>query len=236
MALVGAVVKSEKFTQIPLDIRLDTSLIFDNFYISPQNQNMVDEMRTIINKPEIIILKGAIASGKTHLLQAICNTLVEGDFMYIPAKKFHTLSPEILNIEVSLKCICIDDVDLLLGNTAWEKALFDIYNQAFDKKFSLLMSSSKNDLEFNLPDLQSRFAKTKTINIKALDDSGKQAAFLLQAKTRGIKIDDKVSAFIHNHYSRNLHDMLDLLDKLDQASMRNKHKITVPIVKQVLNG
>lgn len=236
MVPVGAVVKSKEFSQIPLDIRLDTSLVFDNFYTNRQNRHVVDAAHTKRDKPKIIILKGASASGKTHLLQAACNALAEGNFMYIPARKFQNLSPEILNVEVSLECVCIDDVDSLLGNTFWEKAIFDIYNQAFDRKFSLLMSLSGSNLKFNLPDLRSRFYKTKTIDIPILEDAGKREAFLVQAKTRGIKIDDKVLNFIHNNYSRRLCNMLDLLEKLDQASMRNKHKITIPMVKEVVES
>ena len=215
--------------QIPLDIRLNASFTFDNFY---HKKNIIDTVRDLIKTPDILILHGMAAAGKTHLLQAFCNNLPSGDFIYIPGKKFARLDPGLL--AVAYKYICIDDFDYLLGDTEREKLLFDIYNQTVDANSCLLLSSLPGKLTSTLPDLESRLGKTRTINLELLDDTGKAKAFLLKAQSLGINVDKKIINFIQTHYSRNLHKMMYLLDQLEKYSLRYKRKITVPVVKQVM--
>jgi len=222
--------------QIPLDIRLDTDFTFENFYKPKVNSDTLASIKSLIKEPEILILEGQAGSGKTHLLQAVCHSLASGSYFYIPASMYVKLEPAALQITNSAKLIVIDDVEFLLGDVKWETSLFELYNLAFDNNISLIFSTCQRAFKFKLPDLESRFAKLRRLKLTILSDEAKLKAWQLHAANRGLKIDEKVASFVQSHYSRNMHDLLDLLNKLDKYSISHKRSITIPLVKKVLES
>jgi DnaA family protein len=51
----------------------------------------------------------------------------------------------------------------------------------------------------------------------------------------GMPLNDDVLQFMLTHCSRDLRALMDLLKRLDKASLAEKRHITIPFVKQVLN-
>ena len=85
-----------------------------------------------------------------------------------------------------------------------------------------------------LPDLQSRLAWGLTLEIKNLTDQEKIGVLQLRATFRGFQLSDDVASYLIHHCSRNMRDLFALLEKLDQASLIAKRKITIPFVKRVI--
>jgi DnaA family protein len=52
---------------------------------------------------------------------------------------------------------------------------------------------------------------------------------------RNLKIDRKIYDYLFKYYSRDLTDLLAAIDQLDKASLQQKNKITIPLIKQVLD-
>jgi DnaA family protein len=55
-----------------------------------------------------------------------------------------------------------------------------------------------------------------------------------QAASRGIELDEGVLDWLFARYARDLGALLDLLDKLDQASLAARRRITVPFLREFL--
>ena len=55
-----------------------------------------------------------------------------------------------------------------------------------------------------------------------------------QAALRGIELDDTVLDWLFARYVRDLGALLDLLDRLDQASLAAQRRITVPFLRTFL--
>lgn len=55
-----------------------------------------------------------------------------------------------------------------------------------------------------------------------------------QAGSRGIELDDSVLDWLFARYARDLGALLDLLDKLDAASLAAQRRITVPFLRDFL--
>jgi len=51
---------------------------------------------------------------------------------------------------------------------------------------------------------------------------------------RGIQLDESVLDWLFARYARDLGALLDLLDKLDQASLAAQRRITVPFLREFL--
>jgi DnaA family protein len=55
-----------------------------------------------------------------------------------------------------------------------------------------------------------------------------------QAASRGIELDDSVLDWLFARYARDLGALLDLLDKLDVASLAAQRRITIPFLRGFL--
>jgi DnaA family protein len=85
-----------------------------------------------------------------------------------------------------------------------------------------------------LPDLRSRLGACQQALLKPLDDAERRAVLRQQAATRGIELDDTVLDWLFNRYARDLGALLDLLERIDQASLAAQRRITVPFLRGFL--
>ena len=59
-------------------------------------------------------------------------------------------------------------------------------------------------------------------------------ALQLQAKARGLELSDDVRHYLFTRYQRDVSVLVAMLEKINQASLREKRKITVPFLKKAL--
>ena len=55
-----------------------------------------------------------------------------------------------------------------------------------------------------------------------------------QAGLRGIELDEGVLDWLFARHTRDLGALLDLLDKLDQASLAAQRRVTIPFLRELL--
>jgi DnaA family protein len=94
---------------------------------------------------------------------------------------------------------------------------------------------SAQQLGITLPDLVSRLTWGLTEQVKPLDDEEKSAALQHRATQRGLLLTDEAVRFLLNRSSRDMTSLLETLDVLDKASIREQRKITIPFIKDVLS-
>jgi DnaA family protein len=133
--------------------------------------------------------------------------------------------------------ICLDDIQLVAGNTLWQKAIFDLYNRVLEQNNCLLITGdqSANKLDISLPDLESRLTWGLTEQLKPLDDTQKIIALQYRASQRGLVLTNEVVNFLLTRLSRDMTTLIDSLDALDKASILQQRKITIPFIKEVLD-
>lgn len=211
---------------------------FANFYAG-HNKNVVDYLcQDLYTQQSSIYLWGNSGCGLTHLLYAICdraNTLKKTS-MVISLKEADLYTPEIfMNLE-QVDAVCIDDIDVVIGQRSWEEALFNTYNRVRENGnlWVCTAKTSVRGLNCSLADLQSRLSWGQVFHIDVLTEAERVAALQLRAKERGMIISDEVLHFVLTHYQRDLGALLLLLEKLDIASLAEKKRLTIPFVKEVL--
>jgi DnaA family protein len=89
-------------------------------------------------------------------------------------------------------------------------------------------------LGLSLPDLRSRLGACQQAVLKPLDDRERRLVLKTQAASRGIELDDHVLDWLFARYVRDLGALLDLLDRLDQASLAARRRVTVPFLRELL--
>ena len=88
--------------------------------------------------------------------------------------------------------------------------------------------------QITLPDLQSRLSWGPVLQLKELDDADKMAALQLRAKGRGFDLPDEVAQFLMRRSPRDMSSLFALLDRLDEASLVQQRKLTIPFVRNLI--
>ena len=229
--------------QLSLGVSLNDDATFDNFYTAPGSNNaqVVACLRAQLaaHGEPLVFVWGSPGVGLTHLLQAACHSAqAEGlSMQYLPLRELIGFAPEqLLESLESLDFVCLDGLHLVAGNPAWEQALFGFFNRMRDSGRRLLIAAHQgpHELPIALPDLQSRLSWGVTYQLQELGDADKQAALQLRAKARGLELNDEVAQFILHRAPRDLNELFCYLNRLDDASLAEQRKLTIPFVKQVL--
>ncbi|WP_171035455.1 DnaA regulatory inactivator Hda [Pseudoalteromonas ruthenica] len=177
-------------------------------------------------------------SGKSHLLYATCIHAQEQGLssMLLSLSEVQPFGAQVLEGLDTLDVVCIDDLHLVAGDEAWEKALFNFFNR-FNEPGKLLLISADllpDMLNITLPDLESRLKWGTTLQIRSMSDDDKAQALTNRAKMRGLELSDDCARFLLTRLSRDMRALLDVLDTLDHASMAAQRKLTIPFIKATL--
>jgi len=164
-------------TQLIFPFQINQKASFENFFCSPDNAELITRLNDLVtnkNADELII-NGAAGSGKSFLMQAICNELSSSgkQFAFIPMSKAINMGVEIFQNLASLDAVCIDDLQLILSKGEWEIALFNLINECQQSGCSLILSLGGNhSLEeiAQLPDLLSRIKRMEFMKLQAVQD------------------------------------------------------------------
>jgi len=70
--------------------------------------------------------------------------------------------------------------------------------------------------------------------LEALNDEQTKEALNNQMSERNMSIDEKVYSYLFKHYSRDISQLLEATDRLDEVSMQAKQSISIPLAKKVL--
>ena len=224
--------------QLPLEIRLRDDATLDNFLPRPQLQDLLAALAGQAGPQgeSAIYLCGPPGSGKSHLLQASCHA-PDVQSLYLPLGELRHFAPaDVLHNIAGMDLVCLDDLHLVAGDDDWETALFNFYNEARESGCRLLLSAQvpPRMLPLALEDLRSRLAWAVVYQIEDADDEVKAEVLSFRAMRRGITLSPGVAAYIVARAPRSLHELLGLLDTLDDASLAHKRALSIPFVKESL--
>lgn len=231
--------------QLSLSVSLHDEATFANFYLPADGANgQVVSALAGQFEPDgerLLYLWGAPGAGLTHLLQAACHHAHANKHsaQYLPLQDLAGFAPESLfeGLE-SQDLICLDGLDAVLGKRAWEEALFDLFNRVRDagRRLVFAASAGPQELPLQLEDLRSRLSWGLVYQLEVLNDEEKQAALRMRAKARGMELNREVAQYILSRAPRDMNELFVLLNRLDELSLQEQRKLTIPFVKQVLQA
>jgi DnaA family protein len=226
--------------QLPLHIQLRDDATFANYIPGPNQEAWQAVQNLVLNQGDpYLYLWGNPGVGCTHLLEAACQAMGEHNLptVYISLQDAAHTSPQILQNLENLALICVDDLESIAGQAAWEEALFHLFNQIRAKQGRLLVANhiSPHHSTLQLPDLKSRLTWGVTYHLHHLSDLDLLQALQLRAQNRGITLNTTVGQFLITRCTRHIPELLDILTRLDQASLAAQRHLTIPFVKRVLD-
>ena len=209
----------------------------EGFYTSQENLHLVSILKDT-NFSDDLFIYGAKESGKTFLLQALCNSYssMSKSSLYIPLNKVMNYGVEIFESLENMNLICVDGIEEAISKIEWEKAIFNLINKALISKSRLILSSSQDlkSLNFVLPDLESRIRKIQSFEVYPINDKDILNALKYISKLTSINLGDKEAKYLVTYSQRNISNLVQILESLDQLSIEMKRKITIPLIKEII--
>lgn len=226
--------------QMALEFNLRADKTLSNYFVGA-NEELVTALHKTANArgERLIYFYGQSGVGRSHLLQGcshIANRL-HLTHLYLPLGKLDHLTPDIFDNLEQLHLVCVDDLQGIAGKREWEEAFFSFFNRMYDAKKRLIISGDKSaqHLGLLLPDLVSRVNSGMVYQIRPPSEEEKIQALKIRAQEHGLMLSEDVVQFMIRRCPRDLGSLFFALEQIDQASLAEQRKLTIPFVKQVLN-
>ncbi len=224
--------------QLALGVRIPDRAVFESFLPAKNLQAFEHAVRVAdAAAPGATWFCGPAGAGKTHLLQAICARAgARARAGYFPLAELAPLGVGVLEGLTSLDCVCLDDVERVVGELEWEKVLFGLLREIQERDGRLVVAATSPPalMSWKLPDLGSRWAAATIFQLRELDEREQQDALQLRARVRGFELPEETSRWLQRRFPRDMRTLYELLDTLDEAALVAQRRLTVPFIRSVL--
>lgn len=225
-------------SQLALPLHLLDHAVFDSFFPAGNDElvSFLLDLTSTRQGPGCFVW-GPAASGKTHLLQAVCERTGDQS-VYLPLAEFADTGVEVLAGLAGRHFVCLDDLHCVIGKPDWELALFELWNQVADNAGILIVSADAppKDIGIALADLESRLSRLPVFRSRELDEDDRIKALILRARFRGLDLPDDTATYLLSRSRRDMSSLYQLLDKLDTEALIAKRRLTIPFVRDVMNA
>ena len=236
----------DEYTQRDLEeyfwILFEKKYTFNNFVIWATNELAANAAKAIAEKPGEIynpfFVYGDVWLGKTHLMQAIWNHIIdhhpEKVIIYLPCtklidrivhavrfNKLDTLRQKFENVDV----LMIDDIQFLAGKEKTQEIFHNLFNDFVSKHKQIVITSDQSPKALTLLEarLQSRFALGLVTDIKAPDSETRIAIIQSKLQKKWASLEpDQIEIVAHSVTSniRELEWVLNILMTKQQLLWR----------------
>jgi DnaA family protein len=226
--------------QLPLALRYPPDQRFDTFVGAPDGA--IGLLRALAGRvsADWLYIAGAGGVGKTHLALATCAAAEQAGrrVAYLPLAVAARGLRRALEAQEGNDLVVLDGVESIAGARDDEIALFDFHNRARAAGLNVLYIADAipDVLPLVLPDLRSRLQQCARIALSPLDDAGRGEVLRDRAQRRGLVLEDAAIDWLLTRTDRDLGALVDLLDKLDRASLAAQRRVTVPFLRKVIEA
>ena len=226
--------------QLTLGVQLKERATFASF-LTARNTELVAHLKHVAaaRPAGSTWLAGPHTSGKSHLLQAVCAALPAGvRAAYLPLESLLPFGPEALEGADQLDLACYDDVQVIAGLADWEARLFSLWQRALERGTTLLFAARENPVHvaYGLADLKSRLASSVVFPVRELNDEEQIEALQLRGHLRGFELPAETARYLQQRFPRDMRTLCEILDTLDDAAFVAQRRITVPFIRDVVDG
>ncbi|MDB6001467.1 MAG: regulatory inactivation of DnaA Hda protein [Rhizobacter sp.] len=215
--------------QIPLSLGIASTPSFETFRTGA-NEAVIAHLKSLKPTSAPVYLWGPSGSGKTHLLRAVTHHFQE-DGAHVGW--FEAGDPLPWQPGERWPLIVLDRCDDF--SPAEQQAAFVLFIEAAGRGVPVAAAGRVPPVDLPLrDDLRTRLAWGHVFMVQPLDDSDVRGALRREADRRGVFLSDEVMEYLLSRFTRDLKNLMALLDRLDRFSIANKRLVTVPLLKQML--
>jgi chromosomal replication initiator protein len=233
--------------------RLNASFTFAAFVGGKANQLARAAALQVAENPGAgynpLFIYGATGLGKTHLVQAIGNTVLahhpRAQVKYIHAEQFVTAVVQAYQHKSfesfkrsyhSLDLLLIDDIQFFGGKSRTQEEFFYAFNALIEAGKQVVITSDRYPKEISgIEDrLISRFGWGLTVSVEPPELEMRVAILIKKAASEGVSLDEEVAFFIAKHIRSNVRELEGALKRVLAFSRFNNVPISVASAKEAL--
>ncbi len=234
---------------------LNEKYIFKHFVVGKSNEFCYASSLASANKiGEVynpLFLYGGVGLGKTHLLQAIGNHVLQSNpgavVLYLTSEKFVNMLINALQHGTmanfrrkfrNLDVLLVDDIQFIGGKERTQEEFFHTFNTLYELKKQIVIASDKFPKEMrNLEErLRSRFAWGLIADIQPPELEIKIAILILLAQQNGFVLKEKVADYLANKINSNIRELEGALARVMAFASLTGRTIDTDLVEETLRG
>ena len=233
---------------------LNPKYTFENFVVGNNNRFAHAAAIAVGEKPgesyNPLFLYGGVGLGKTHLMQAIGNRILQNNrtakILYVTSEKF---TNQLINAikdnktEVfrnkyrTIDVLLIDDIQFIAGKERVQEEFFHTFNALYEDKKQIIISSDKppRDIQFLEDRLKSRFDWGLLADISCPDYETRLAILRKKAQEEKISVEDNILANIANKIDSNIRELEGVFNKIIARASLTHSPITIELAENTIN-
>lgn len=254
-------IESKEEARQRLHPSINPNYTFDTFIVGDNNDfahaaslKVAEDPGSSINP---LYIYGGAGLGKTHLMHAIANHIIENDssqrVVYVTSEQFTNEIVDALrgskdgqsqslkefreryreNVDVLL----IDDIQFIIGKESTQQEFFFTFSHLTDSKKQVIISSDKHPSTMTTLDerYRSRFEMGITVDIKAPTYETRMAILRSKVANEQVFIDNSILDFIANNIISNIRELQGAINKVISFSRLCGKEVTMELAKEALS-
>ncbi|NTW62543.1 MAG: chromosomal replication initiator protein DnaA [Chlorobiaceae bacterium] len=196
-----------------------------------------------------LVIYGGVGLGKTHMMQAIGNSVRENclseKVLYVSSEKFavdfvnaiqNGKIQEFSSFYRSIDVLIIDDIQFFAGKEKTQEEIFHIFNTLHQTNKQIILSSDRpiKDIKGIEDRLISRFNWGLSADIQPPDYETRKAIILSKLEQSGVNLDESVIEFIATNITENVRELEGCIVKLLAAQSLDNREIDLHFTKTTL--
>ena len=234
---------------------LNPKYTFDNFVVGPSNSFAYQASLAVAEQPSDaynpLFIYGSVGLGKTHLMNAIGNYIMEDD----PSKNVllttsESFTNELIDAIVKKKdtselrrrmrnvdVLMVDDIQFLSKTKSTQEEFFHTFNDLHNNGKQIIISSDRppKDIPTLEERLRSRFEWGLIVDIQRPDYETRVAILRKKADEEGIHVPYDVIDFIAERVQSNIRELEGTLTRLSAQCQLTGTPITVDFARESLS-
>lgn len=234
---------------------LDSKYTFETFVVGENNKFAHAAALAVGNNEPAeaynpLFLYGGVGLGKTHLMHAIGNRMLENNkncnVLYVTSEKF---TNQLINAikdnknEIfrkkyrTIDVLLIDDIQFIAGKERIQEEFFHTFNSLYEEKKQIIISSDKppRDIPFLEDRLKSRFEWGLLADISCPDYETRFAILRKKAQDENVIIDDYILSNIANKIDSNIRELEGVFNKVVAIASLTHSPITIELAEKIIN-
>lgn len=253
--------KKESPAKQRLHSTINPNYTFDTFIVGDNNDFAQAASLKVAEDPgesiNPLYIYGGAGLGKTHLMHAIANYILEHDsskrVMYVTSETFTNEIVEALrgsknghsqslkefrekyreNVDVLL----IDDIQFIIGKESTQSEFFFTFSDLTDNKKQVIISSDKHPSTMTTLDerFRSRFEMGITVDVKPPTYETRMAILRSKVDQEHINIDNSILEYIADNIISNIRELQGAINQVISYSILCEREVTMELAKQALS-